>query len=241
MQKLHTTVLLVLMLVVPLLVFSQNPALQVFNQNDIDALNSKMQKLLKKCHCFSKRDSIRLFTLFTLETTDTISKEEYADGSFLNKLKYEYDYFYPKHPNVAWSNFLKKDSLIAVYHFILSKNRTHIATFSRQHNRFICVKKGPTSFYMRLYLELIKSVWDKENIFVFQMNEKRSGHYFFIVNEQLEISVFHYDSNDKNYKILPIKEFISENWEKFNKANSGLVIECCATKKQWRSYNRKTK
>jgi len=212
------------MLVLPLFAFPQNPALQTLNQNDINVLNYKMQKSLKKCKCYSKKDSVQLFTFFTLFAMDTISKEEYEDGSFLSKLTHKYGYFYKNNPNISYSDYHKKDSLIAAYHFIFSKKRNIIATFSGHDNRFICRKKGKESFYTKLYTELIKSIWDMENLFVFQMIEKRSGHYFFIVNEQLEISVFHYDSNNKNYKILPIKEFIDKNWEKFYKANSGVLV-----------------
>lgn len=216
---------MVLMLVLPLFVFSQNPALQILNQNDIDALDSKMQNSLKRCHCFSKKDSIRLFTFFTLFAMDTISKEEYEDGSFLNKLTHGYNYFYINHPYVTESNYLKKDSVLCCsYHFIFSKKRDLIATFSEHDNRFICRKKGHDSFYSKLYTELIRCIWDKENIFVFQMIEKRSGFYFFIVNEQLEISVCCYDFNNKKYTILPVKEFIDKNWEEFYKANSGVLV-----------------
>lgn len=246
MQKLFTTVLLVLMLVLPLFAFSQNPALQTIHQNDIDVLNCKMQKSLKKCKCYSKKDSVQLFTFFSFLTMDTISKEEYEDGSFLQKLTPIFGYQYDirldhidtiskefedgyvirniKDNKYYYFSKSKKDSLLSAYHFIFSKKRNIIATFSGHDNRFICRKKGKESYYTKLYTELIKSIWDKENLFVFQMIEKRSGHYFFIVNEQLEISVFHYDFNDENYKILPIKEFIDKNWEKFYKANSGVLV-----------------
>jgi predicted secreted acid phosphatase len=45
-----------------------------------------------------------------------------------------------------------------------------------------------------------------------------------MVNEQLEIFVCYYNFNDENYKILPIKEFMDKNWEKFNKANAAMLI-----------------
>jgi len=237
MLKIIKHILLIFTLILPLLTFSQNPALQILNQKEIDVLNQQLQKSLKKCHCFSKKDSVRLFTFFTLFAVDTISKEEYEAGSFLSKLTHQYGYLYNNHPNIS-----EKDSIISAYHFTFSKKRGIMATFSDHDNRFICrIKGAPESYYTKLYTELIKRIWDKENLFVFQMIEKKSGSYFFIVNEQFEISVFYYDSNDENYTMLSIKEFIDRNWEKFDKASSGIFIEGVWTKKKWRSYQKRCK
>jgi hypothetical protein len=58
-------------------------------------------------------------------------------------------------------------------------------------------------------------IWNKGNLFIFQLEKKRYDT-FFIINEQLEIFVF-FQESDGHYNVLPIKEFIDKHWERFSK------------------------
>jgi len=218
-------VLPILIVVLPLLVFSQNPTLQILNQKEIDVLNEQLQKSLKKCKCYSKKDTIQMFTVFRLFSKDTISKEEFIDGSFLRRLTHEFWFYYKNQPNISYSNYHKKDSTLFASHFIFSSKGKLIATspeYIRRSNyrylvpnlsrRFICSKKQDTSHFA----ELLKYVWGKEDVFIFRINEYVHPFYpYFIVNEQLEINVF-YKTNSNNYEIVPIKEFIDNHWDIFS-------------------------
>jgi hypothetical protein len=235
MNKLQKIVFLILLFVLPLFVFSQKSALQILNHKEIDVLNEQLQKSLKKCKCYSRKDSIQLFTFFTLFLKDTISKEEFINGSFLQNLKHDYWHYYKNHPNIAWSNFHKKDSIIYAFHFI-SSGEKYIAGFAEytrrvnsrfivpnQSRRFIC---NPKRYVNKRYVaeELLKYIWDKENLFIFKIKEYEYPYCpYFIVTEQLEINVF-YKKDINNYEIVPIKEFMDRNWDEFSKHKGAKLV-----------------
>jgi len=227
MQTIFKFFLLLSLLVSAFPAFSQNPELQVLTQNEMDGQNRNIQKFIKKCKCYSKKDSIRLFTIYQLSIKDTISKEEYKDGSFLQKLTHTgYSYFYKNRPNVSYSNYLNKDSLIHAFYFLCSRDKKCIAFFDNNSRRFVCVNNKSESYYAKLRVELINSIWEMKNPFVFTIKEKASGDFYFIVNELFEVFVFYFDKDDKIIKILTMKEFIDNYWWKFSNENSRKTIGC---------------
>jgi hypothetical protein len=90
MHRIHKSLLFTLITILPLLCYSQYYDLPILNQKDIKSLDKHIIASLSKCRCYTKKT--KWFTFFVLTSTDTISKEEYADGSFLKKLKHEYYY-----------------------------------------------------------------------------------------------------------------------------------------------------
>jgi hypothetical protein len=94
MLKIIKHILLIFTLILSFPAFSQNPALQIIDQKDINKLNEQLQKSLKKCKCCLGKDTNRMFTFFRLFSKSTIFKEEFIDGSFLQKLTPKFHYQY---------------------------------------------------------------------------------------------------------------------------------------------------
>jgi hypothetical protein len=235
-MKINKIAFFLLLLFLQIQIFSQFADLPIQNQKDYKLLNEEIQKVFKNSKCFSYMDTtLRLFTVFNLRTTDTITKEEYIDGSFLKKLRYYYFYDY-KNRNKSFTP--PKDSIVVAYIAVYATDKHFIANFSYDYKRFfnrrkskeydkydiilwkkLCAKSREeceeisiynTTSSFGFYHEWRKYMWDKGNFFIFRVPEKKHNVYF-IINEQLEIFVF-YGSYE-----FPIKEFMDKHWEQFSK------------------------
>ncbi|MCL1968351.1 MAG: hypothetical protein FWF65_02115 [Bacteroidetes bacterium] len=120
-------------------VFSQFYDLPIRNQENYKLFYEEIQKSFRNSKSFSNKDtSLRLLMVFNLHPIDTITKEEYTDGSFLKKLKY--DYVYNKSKNKSFK-FLK-DSMVYAININVYSRKTNsnvdyfIANFSYGHMRF---------------------------------------------------------------------------------------------------------
>ena len=217
MQTISKNFSLLLLLLLPIYIFSQNNALQIPDNKDINLHIQEIQKSIKKCKCCKKKDTFRLFTFFELFATDTIYKEEFEDGSFLKKLGYTY-YYRPSEiksiPILERKYFLsyKEGYTLGSVHYLCLKDKKVIARFSYRSRSFKCYKEPFDCFYIK---ELIRHVWDREYLFIFRMSNK-PGDTYFIVNEQFEVYVF-FNDYDSYYNMLPINEFIDKYWERFSR------------------------
>jgi len=217
MQKIVKHIFLIFILILPLFVFSQYSVLPISTQKEINRLNEIINKSLRKHKTFSSSDTaVQLFTFFRFRIMDTISKNELVDGSFLQKLNPTY---------VAYRKgrgYLPKkytDSLLSATTFIYSSEKKVIAIFTNH-----CTHRPKCSFvsiedknYIRpsYYDALVKHIWSQKNLLVFNMHIANICTYF-IVNEQLEISVF-LEESDGQYNVLSIKEFVEKHWDRFYK------------------------
>jgi hypothetical protein len=144
MKKLNKIILLLFILLWKINVFSQFSDLPIQNQKGYKLLDEEIQKSFRNSKSFSYKDtSLRLFMVFNLHTIDTITKEEYTDGSFLKKLKYEYVYdnknknksYDPPKDSIVYAGitvYSSKINSIADYPF----DYMFIAGFSYGHMRF---------------------------------------------------------------------------------------------------------
>ena len=85
MIKINKITLLLLLLFFQMQVFSQYFDLHIQNQKDYTVLIKKIQRKYKCSQWFSKKDTaLKLIAIFNLRALDSISKEEFIDGSFLS-------------------------------------------------------------------------------------------------------------------------------------------------------------
>jgi hypothetical protein len=141
---------------------------------------------------------------------DTISKNELVDGSFLQKLNPTY-VAYRKGRGYPPRKYT--DSLLFATTFIYSSEKKVTAIFKdhRTHRpkcSFVSIKDKN---YIRppYYDALVKHIWDKKNLLVFQIHIG-DGSTYFLVNEQSVISVFYEDGKDGNIKVVSVKEYLDE-------------------------------
>jgi len=247
MLKFNKIISLLLLFTLQIQVFSQFSDLPIQNQKDYNVLIKKVQRKYKCSQWFSKKDT-RLIVIFKLQAVASISKEEFIDGSFLKKLEYTYAHNYKfrfrardLHP------FLKPIPFgrIGIY----SKEKT-VAIFPYDFMKFVQPQKFAKKYYEKIlktsygnisyeeYCEIHESItsifkteqkalrnyiWDKGNLFIFQLREYDT---YFIINEQLEIFVFFNESDEGyRYKVLPIKEFIDKYWDRFSKEIGGMLTD----------------
>jgi hypothetical protein len=241
MLKINKIALLLFMLIGQINVFPQFYDLHIQNQKDYKILNRKVQRSFKCSRLFSRKDTtLKLFVTFRLHTTGTISKEEYTDGSFLEKLTYYYRDYNDKNKDY----FIEPKRMVAGNFSVVSKEKA-VAIFYYPYGRFVSDKKfyelelkgsnGNNSYAEYCEnrknqsskfphsKELLNYIWDKGNLFIFRMEEKHYDTYF-IINEQLEIFVF-FKESDEQYKVLPIKEFIDKYWDRFFKEKGGMLTD----------------
>ena len=245
MKKINKIALLLFMLLWQINIFSQFYDLPIQNQKDYKILNRKVQRAFKCSRLFSKKDTtLRLFATFRLHTTNTISKEEYADGAFLKKLTY----YYREYNDKDKDHFIEPKRMVAGNFSVVSREKA-VAIFDYPYGRFIsdekfyelrikgfngnnsykeyCENRKNLSSIFPHSKELLKYIWDKGNLFIFQLAEKHYDTYF-IINEQLEIFVFFNETGEfSNYKynVLPIKEFIDRYWDRFSKEQGGMLTD----------------
>jgi len=248
-MKINKTTLLLLLLFLQIQVFSQFADLPIQNQKDYNVLNKKIQRKYKCSQWFSKKDtSLKLIAVFKLHAIASISKEEFIDGSFLKKLEYSYIPEY-KH-KFKDRDFRLPQKPIPVGNFRVSSKEKTVAVFSYEYMKFMEFKKIDKEYYEKFfkksfyenkpyeeYCEIRKSntitsnskakfdallnyIWDKGNLFIFQLEKTRYDTYF-IINEQLDIFVFFKDPNGY-YTVLTIKEFVGKYWERFSQEEGRL-------------------
>jgi len=223
---------LFLLLILPIQAFSQYSLLPASTQKEIDRLNEKINKALKKYKTYSIEDTTaQLFIFYEFRIMDSISKNELLDGSFLQKLKPAF-LCYPKgryHPPKEC-----KDTLLSANISIYYSDEKEIALFSYHKKRFVRYKNEN---YIRphIYDELVKHFWNKKNLFIFSGVQILGDiNTYFIVNKQLEVFVlfketdgpckmFPIDEPDRDFKVLPIKEFIDKHWDRFSKKNESRL------------------
>jgi hypothetical protein len=155
MKKMQKVFLSLLMLVLQINLFSQFYDLPIQYQKDYIWFDKEIQKSFKDSKSFSHKDtSLRLFTVFYLHPIDTITKEEYTNGSFLKKLRYGYVLDYK---NKNKSSVLPKDSIVYANITVYSSKTNSltdylfdyvfIASFSYRHMRFFNIQE--TSKYIK--------------------------------------------------------------------------------------------
>ena len=151
MKKINTITLLLFLLIWQINAFSQFYDLPIQNQKDYRWLDEEIQKTYKKSKSFSHKDtSLRLFMVFNLHPVNTITKEEYTDGSFLTKLRYDYVYDYK---NKNKSSALPKDSIVYANITVYSSEKNFVANFSYGHMRFFN-RQEMSSYFKRQNIKL---------------------------------------------------------------------------------------
>jgi len=248
MKKINKIVLLLFMLLWQIPVFSQFNDLPIQNQNDYNVFYKKIQRKYKCSKWFSKKETtLKLLAIFKLKAITPISKEEFTDGSFLKKLGYSYRTVYNQKLIHNNRDFLQRKPIPIGYFSVQSKEKS-MAIFPYEYMRFMEYKKFDKKYYEKelknmfyqnksyeeyceirnnytitsiskaRYNALKNYIWDKGNLFIFELEMKGYGYLqidtLFIVNDQLEIFVFLKES-DEYYVVLPIKEFIEKYWDRF--------------------------
>jgi len=197
-------------------------------------LERKIQRAYKHSSLFSSKDTtLKLLVYFRLYTNDPISKEEYLDGTFLKKLHYS---------NIRYRGKIRRwtipKSIVRGEIYVYSKEEV-VAFFSYSYKRFISpqefyeihkktinpafninsyeewIEYRKNSWWNNTFVNLVNYIWDKGKLFIFQLAGIGIDTYF-IINEQLEISVF-FEESDEQYNVLPIKEFVEKHWDRFSK------------------------
>lgn len=221
MNKIRKIVLLLFMLIMPLLAFSQYAFLHANTQKEIDRLNEKINKALKKYKTYSIEDTTtQLFIYYHFRIKDPISKNELATGSFLQKL----DPVYLSYPKSKFPAKKYKDSLLLATISIYSIKEKEIALFNYQDKVFIRYK-DENYHRPQCYDAFVKHFWGKKNLLVFfGFDVLGDVDSFYFVNEQSEVFVF-FNDDDNSYKTLPVKEFIDKFWDRFSKRDRGRYTD----------------
>lgn len=195
--KIYLTILL---LIISLLGFSQDPALQLLKQKDIDKLNKEIYKSLRKSQCSLKEDNIRLISFFNLCAKDVISEKEFEDTSFLKKFTYLYCQSLSKRKQVLKANTC-----------ICSNDKKIVAVYSCELNYLSDYEAEKMDYYR----EVIEYVWDKKAFFIF--STEMAYPTYFIITENGEVNVLYHKEKDV-YEIIPIRELIErEDWNELSR------------------------
>jgi hypothetical protein len=244
-MKTNKIALLLLLLFLQIPIFSQFSDLPIQNQSDYNLLNKVIQRKYKCSQWFSKKDTtLKLITIFNTQAIAPISKEEFIDGSFLKKLEYSEISVYKQKLINNNRDFHRHKPIPKGYISVHSKEKT-VAVFPYEYMKFMKPKKFDKKYYekqlKKMFYEnksyeeyceirnnytitnILKArsdalrnyIWDKGNIFIFQLEKKRDDIYF-IINEQLDIFVF-FKEFDTQYDVLPVREFIDKHWDWFSK------------------------
>jgi len=239
MQKIIKPALLLFLLLWQFNAFSQFSDLPIQNQKDYNMLIKKIQRKYRCSKWFSKKDT-RLIPIFELRAIVPISKEEFSESTFLNKLEYVYAHSYKF--KFKDRDFILPQKPIPFGNIRIFSKEKVLAIFPYQYMKFVEFKKFDKKYYEKILKEpfyenksyeeyreirktlpgnssayfpkLLNYIWDKGNLFIFQIKHSYYDTYF-LINKQLEIFVFFCES-DGCYNVLPIKEFIDNHWKRFS-------------------------